>query len=339
MRLPGCQTAISVVMPTYERKASLARALHAIGLQVYPRHLVEVLVVCDGGDDGSAEMASGMRLPFETRVLWQNNAGPAAARNAALAQARGELIVFLDDDVIAHPYNLAEHAAAHDGASDLVVIGPLLPPLESRSPWVRWEHRTVVRQYADMEAGAYRPGPRQFYTGNASVRLEHLVGAGGFNVNFRRGEDVELAFRLQARGLRFVFQRRAAAIHIADRSLRFWLRAAREYGRNDMIVGHSGGRPDMIGAVAREFHERHWLNRALVRWSIRTPRLQAGVARSMAELSRAAQAVGGDRPSLSLCGAAFGLEYWRGVADGLGGPAAAAALIERGARPRKEAVQ
>jgi len=337
VRLPVTpHPAISVVIPTHGRKASLERALRALALQVYPAHLVEVLLVCDGGNDGSAEMARELDMPFLLRVLWQENAGPAAARNLALAHAQGPLIVFIDDDVIAHPHLLAEHAAAHADADDRVVIGPLLPPGQARSPWVRWELRTVARQYAEMEAGEYRPGPRQFFTGNASVRLEHLVGAGGFDPKFRRGEDVELAFRLHARGLRFVFHRQAGALHMANRSVKSWLRAAFEYGRNDMIIGRFRGRPDMLGAVAREFHERHSLTRALVRWTTPVPRLQAGLARGLAELSRSAAAAGGDRLALPLCSAAFALSYWRGVAAELGSPVAAAELIERGRVVRNE---
>lgn len=331
MKLPVTPNGhVTVVMPTHERRASLGRALGALGRQVFPAHHVDVIVVCDGGDDGSAEMAESLRLPFSLTVLRQQNAGPAAARNLALAQARGPLIVFLDDDVLAYPHLLAEHVAAHADAADRVVIGPLLPPTEARKPWVRWELRTVVRQYYDMEAGAYRPGPRQFFTGNASVRLEHLRAVGGFDPNFRRGEDVELAFRLQAHGLRFVFHREAGALHMADRSLESWLRAAFEYGRNDMIIGLFRGRPDMLEAVAREFQHRHRLTRALVQWTTRLPRFQAGLARALAELSRGAQAFGGDRVALPLCSAAFGLSYWRGVASELGSPTAAGALIERG---------
>jgi len=210
-------------MPTHRRKASLLRSLRALAMQVYPAQLVEMIVVCDGNEDQSAEAARTVELPFRLEVLTQANAGPAVARNLALAHARGPLIVFVDDDVMAYPYLLAEHAAAHADGDDNVVIGPLIPPPDSPSPWVRWELRTVVRQYAEMEVGAYKPGPRQFFTGNASVRLEHLQSVGGFDPSFRRAEDIELALRLQARGLHFVFQRRAGALHEATRPLRSWL--------------------------------------------------------------------------------------------------------------------
>ena len=337
MRLPaGPLPRITLVMPTHRRKASLVRAMRALTMQVYPSHLVEMILVCDGNDDGSAEAARTVELPFPLEVMTQANAGPAVARNLALEHARGPLIVFIDDDVMAYPYLLAEHAATHADGDDMVVIGPLIPPPDSPSPWVHWELRTVVRQYAEMEAGAYRPGPRQFFTGNASVRLEHVRAVGGFDPSFRRAEDIELALRLQARGLRFVFQRRAGARHEANRPLNSWLRAAFEYGRNDVRLGLSKGRPDLLDAAGREFHERHVWTQSLVRWTLRTPRAQRALGLLFAELSRGALALGGDGPAVRLCSAAFAMSYWRGVATELGGSASVASLIERG-RPASNA--
>lgn len=330
---------ITVVMPSHRRKASLLRALDALRHQTYPPHLVEVILICDGNADGSAEAARGVELPFPLLVLTQLNAGPAVARNLGLDHAQGSLVVFIDDDVMASPRLLAEHAAAHGDSNDRVVIGPLIPPPDSPSPWVRWELHTVARQYDDMEGGAYRPGPRQFFTGNASVRLEHLRAVGGFDPSFRRGEDVELAFRLQARGLRFVFHRGAAALHTADRSLRSWLRAAFEYGSNDVVLGRSKGRPDMLDAVAREFHERHPWTQSSVRLTQWSPLLQRVLARALGELSRGALVVAGEESAVRLCSAAFALAYWRGVAAQLGRPAEVAAFIERARPAPKTAVR
>lgn len=323
---------ITVVMPTHRRKASMVLALSALGRQVYPAHLVEIIVVCDGDYDRSAEAALGVEMPFALKVLQQSNAGPAAARNLALGHARGPLVVFIDDDVIADRCLLAEHASAHRDGNDRVVIGPLIPPSDSPSPWVRWELKTVVHQYAEMEAGGYRPGPRQFFTGNASVRLEHLLAVGGFDPTFKRGEDVELALRLRARGLRFAFHRGASAVHLANRPLSSWLRAAYHYGRNDVILGRSRGHPDILEAVGREFHERHSWTQGMVRRTNSNPTAQRVLARMLGEASRATMAVAGDGPAVRLCSAAFALAYWRGVAAELGGPADVVALIE-GGRP------
>jgi GT2 family glycosyltransferase len=242
-------------------------------------------------------------------------------------------VLFLDDDVLASPGLVAAHARAHAGAEeDRVVIGTLLAPDVPRSPWVRWELDTGSKQYEAMREGLYLPTPRQFYTGNASVRLEHVRAIGGFDVDFTRAEDVELAFRLlDRRGLRFVFREDAAAVHMADRSLRSWLRAARQYGRNDVVLGTRRGRPDMLQAIAREFWERNRLTRALVRWGLRLPGAEGALALPAMAIARVALGLRLRRLSHAVCSALFSLAYWRGVGDELGAPAAARQLIRQAA--------
>lgn len=324
----------SVVMPTYQRRESLRRTLETLARVEYPADRMELVLVSDGSTDGSLEMARSLDLPFPLRALEQPNQGPAAARNLALANATGPFLLFLDDDVLPSPRLVAEHARAHAeaGDRDRVVIGTLLPPDTFRSPWVQWELDTGVKQYAAMRQGLYRPTPRQFYTGNASVRLEHVVAAGGFDVAFKRAEDVELAFRLHRRGLEFAFWPEASAVHMADRALGSWLRAAYQYGRNDVVMGTRRDRPDMLQAIAREFWERNPLTRATVRAGFHVPGLDRVAARPAMAAAWIALRLGRRRLSHAVCSATFSLAYWRGVSDELGAPAAARRLIQQAAQ-------
>ncbi len=325
----GTLPAVSVVMPTFQRRASLRRTLEALALVDYPPDRLELVVVCDGCTDGSAGMVAGLGLPFACRVVEQANQGPAAARNRGLAEAGGDLALFLDDDVVPAPDLVAAHARAHleAPAEQRVVIGALLPPGVPRSPWVRWELDTVVKQYEAMREGRYEPTPRQFYTGNASVGIAHVLDAGGFDTSFLRGEDVELAFRLQARGLRFVFRPEASGVHMAERSLGSWLRTAYSYGRNDVVLGVRRGRPDMLRALAEEFWERNWLTRRLVAGTLRARGLERALAVPGGAAAVLLQRLHRDRLAHGACSVLFSLAYWRGVSDELGGPARARALI------------
>src|SRR5262245_31982511 len=195
----------SVVTPTYRRRDSLRRVLDGLADQEWPRDALEVVVVSDGGDDGSVEMARDFPMPFPLRVLEQANQGPAAARNLGVANASHRFVLFLDDDVVPAPNLVAEHARAHGGRDDRVVLGPLLEPPARLQPWVRWEARRLAEQYRAMEAGEWAPTPWQLYTGNASILAEHVRSAGGFDAAYRRAEDVELGFRLERLGCTFVF--------------------------------------------------------------------------------------------------------------------------------------
>jgi len=315
-------TAFSVVIPTYRRRDSLERVLTTLGRQEWRADDLEVLVVCDGDEDGSAAMARSLRLPFPTRVLEQANQGPAAARNLGVANATRPYVLFLDDDVVPAPTLVAEHARAHAGAQNRVVIGPLVEPPSGLLPWVSWECRTLAEQYRAMQAGEWAPTPWQLYTGNASLRVEHVRRAGGFDSTYRRAEDVELGFRLEALGCEFVFNPAAVGLHYAERSYPSWLEVARQYGRNEVLF-------DKLDRSAGEFRGRHPLTRALIRWGLRHPALaQRLLPRGRAAIEWAHR-LRLAAPSEQMCSAIFNLSWWLGIADQLGSTRAALQLTEK----------
>lgn len=321
----------SIVTPTRGRLHSLLKVLEGLARQQYPPDLFEVVVVLDGPDEDSLRQLSERTYPFGLCVLQQQQQqGPGGARNAGLRLARAPFVLFLDDDVIPDTHLLAEHREAHGHERDVVVIGPLLAPATERAdPWTRWEWRTLEEQYRAMTAGEWQPTPRQFYTGNASVRREHLVAVGGFNEEFRRGEDVELAWRLHGLGLRFVFRPSAIGVHLARRPFRSWLAAAYEYGRTDVMLERVRTGGDIPPWVLREFARRHLLTRRLALAGLRRGRLVRGARWAGEPVIRAVALVGGAARADQLCSALFTMTYWAGVADRLGNRQAAVNMLSR----------
>jgi GT2 family glycosyltransferase len=314
---------VSVIIPTYQRRASLERVLGGLALQEWDHDLLEVLVIADGSRDGSLEMARAHPMPFTLRALEQPNQGPAAARNLGLAHAAGPLVLFLDDDVVPAPQLVAEHVRAHAERSNRVVMGPLLEPEDEQLlPWVRWEARSLAAQYEAMTEGRWQPTPWQFYTGNASVGLAWLRAAGGFDPAYKRAEDVHLAFRLEKLGCEFVFNPRAAGAHFASRPYSSWLDAAYQYGRNDICFGKGEER------AATEFRSRHPLTRALVRWALRHRKPVRRLPALTVVAIRAAEHLGLESLGHQLCSAVFNLQYWFGVSDLLGSAEGALALAD-----------
>ncbi len=211
---------LSVIVPTYNRRQRLGRVLDALGSQTVSPEIFEVVVIDDGSTDGTRDWLARQTFPFEVRTLSQSNAGPAVARNTGIRAARGELLVFLDDDVVPVPQWLDEHVRTHDIApGDIVVLGPLSSLPRYDQPWVAWEQVQVEKQYAAMERGDWEPTYRQFWTGNASVSRARVLEAGLFDAECLRGEDVELGWRLAQRGVGFRFNPRAQGFHHAERSL------------------------------------------------------------------------------------------------------------------------
>ena len=88
----------SIIVPTYDRPRCLASCLQSISGLTYPRECFEVIVVDDGSPDSLAPVVDSFRAHLNISLIEQSNVGPAAARNNGASNARGELLVFIDDD-------------------------------------------------------------------------------------------------------------------------------------------------------------------------------------------------------------------------------------------------
>jgi GT2 family glycosyltransferase len=310
---------VSVVIPTFNRAAQLERALAALSLQRTDPARFEVVVVDDGSNDSTADVLARPR-PYRLHALRQTNQGPGAARNAAIRAAVGEIVVFIDDDVVPDSGLIEAHLGtqAHGPA---VAIGPMLPPLDDvRQPvWSAWELRMLRKQYESMLTGRWAPTPRQFYTANASVPREALLRAGLFDVSFLRAEDMELAYRLQDAGLPFRFVPDAKVVHDTPRSLTSWLRLGADYGRYDVEISRQRHREQIVPMMVSEYRsDRHPVLRAAARLTAGRAAPMLGVRAAGPLVIRGAAMLGIERVSFAACSVVFNLQYWDAVCRSLG---------------------
>ena len=213
-------------MPTFERREILARVLCAWERQSADGPDFELLVLDDGSTDGTAELLAEIR-PTRYNLRWerQENAGPAAARNRALALAGGKCVLFTGDDIEPTPDLLARHLEAHTrlGDSRAAVLGlTRWPPGEPTTATMRHIDGVGSQQfsYHFMKDGAEYDF-RHLYTSNVSLPRQRLVelmdadGSGPFSTAFPAAafEDAELGDRLARRGLRIVYRAAAVAFH------------------------------------------------------------------------------------------------------------------------------
>src|SRR4051794_26399994 len=121
---------LTVVVATYQRKPSLVRLFANLRRQVELEPALadglDVVVVIDGSTDGSLELCETLELPVQVKSIFQRNRGRAAARNIGLAAATGEIVWFLDDDVVPLPGLVRRHRMAHEDAEPHVLMGPYL---------------------------------------------------------------------------------------------------------------------------------------------------------------------------------------------------------------------
>jgi GT2 family glycosyltransferase len=290
----------------------------------------EVLVICDGCTDDTVAVCRSRAVSYALRIIEQTpNQGPAAARNRGVEAAKAPLILFIDDDVVPEPTLIAEHLRLHQTDERAVVIGPLLAPAGFRlNPWTGWEEAMLEKQYRAMSARTWEPTPRQFYTGNASVRREHILKAGGFDASFRRAEDVELAFRFKDLGLHFYFNPEAKGWHHALRSLRSWLNIPTAYGWADVAMSRSG-REVILRRMAKEFLLRQRPLQRLARLCVGRAWLLRPVVGALLVTASLAAWTGQQGAAYGAYSAIFNLRYWQSVCAQLGGAPAFWALVQQ----------
>lgn len=120
---PAVEPALSIIIPVYNVQAWLERAVKSLQAQTFSDY--ELFLVDDGSTDGSGSLCDALAAKdARIQVIHQENAGAAAARNAAIERARGEYLYFMDGDDWLDPTALSDmYAAAKASDLDLLVTG------------------------------------------------------------------------------------------------------------------------------------------------------------------------------------------------------------------------
>jgi glycosyltransferase involved in cell wall biosynthesis len=190
---------ISVVVPAYGAERVLPRVLAPLMAMLARGEVAEVIVVDDRSPDQTAEVAR--RLGAKVLTTPQNG-GPGVARNLAADHASGEVLWFVDSDVIAWDDGAAKVAAAFADADVGAVFGSY-DDTPDGTPWFsryknlmhRFYHQTAKRDAAT------------FWAGCGAVRADVFRAIGGFDVETYRVpsiEDIELGYRIRRAGKRIV---------------------------------------------------------------------------------------------------------------------------------------
>ena len=189
---------ISVVVPTRNRAERLRALLASLAEQDAPPF--EVVVVDNASDDDTLAAIAEADAAADAHVHaihLPQPMGPAVARNRGWRAARGDLIVFTDDDVVAQPGWLGALHRAHERQPDALVQGQTVP-----------DPREVDRLSAFARSqAASGPGP-WFQTCNIAYPRALLEQLGGFDESFweAAGEDTDLGWRAVEAGARVVYE-------------------------------------------------------------------------------------------------------------------------------------
>lgn len=238
---------LSVIIPTYNNRGVLARTLDALLAQRFPPDRYEIVIVDDGSTDGTAEMVQRLASPVSIRYVAQANRGRAAARNLGARSARGRILLFLDSDFFPVPDLVAEHAKQYPATARRIGIqgASRTHPEVLVTPFMR--AREVF-----LEVPPGPPGHVSLFrvsTRNLSLLRAEFLEAGGFDEAFGGygWEDIELAWRLYARGVRFTYEPRALGHHYQVQDLDGLREKMRQGGRAAVYFWWKHGRPWWLG--------------------------------------------------------------------------------------------
>lgn len=202
------QPFISIIIPVYNGTKFLNQCLEALSASSYSSY--EVIVVDDASTDDSAEIARGKGV---TVLQLPRQSGPAAARNYGAQQAKGDILFFVDSDVLVQRGTVARVAADFQQNPDIAAVFGSYDdsPAEHNflSQYKNLLHH-FVHQQSSREAAT-------FWAGCGAIRREVFQEVGGFDQKrYARPsiEDIELGYRMRRMGYRIMLDKHLQAKHL-----------------------------------------------------------------------------------------------------------------------------
>ncbi|HUT05000.1 MAG TPA: glycosyltransferase, partial [bacterium] len=197
----------SVIIPVYSGENTIASCLEALAAQDVPMQEFEVIVVDDGSTDSTAQVVK----QFDVKYIYQENRGPATARNVGVRHAQGSIIVFTDADCVPEPNWLREMVIPLVNESDVVGV---------KGAYRTRQKRLVARfAQAEFEERFKRLKKRRTIdfvdSYSAGFKKDIFNELGGFNPRYPKAnnEDVELSFRVAQKHHKMVFSPGAIVYH------------------------------------------------------------------------------------------------------------------------------
>ncbi|MBD0336287.1 MAG: glycosyltransferase [Cyanobacteria bacterium Co-bin13] len=218
----------SVIIPTYNRPTQIRACLESLTQLNYPRDQFEVIVVDDGSDRPIETDVAPFFESLNLKLIRQENAGPAAARNRASQQARGKYLAFTDDDCKPADDWLQALEACFAKAPNQIVGGRTVNAL-SNNPFSMTSQNIISMGYAHYNA--IPDQARFFASNNMVVPADRFRELGGFDESFTTSEDRELCDRWLHYGYRMTYAPEVVIYHAHPMTLQSFWRQHFSYGR------------------------------------------------------------------------------------------------------------
>lgn len=218
----------SIIVPTYGRPKQLKECLDAAAGLAYPRDGFEVIVVDDGSKTSLEEIVGAFQKRINVRLLRQDNAGPATARNRGASESGAKYLAFTDDDCKPSQHWLTSLEEALDPNPELLVAGRTVNDLPENS------YSTASQLIIDFLYSYYNRDDAMFIaSNNMALSKEQFIKVGGFDTTFplAAAEDREFCDRYLYKGFKTLYAPEAVVRHAHPLNLGNFLRQHFNYGQ------------------------------------------------------------------------------------------------------------
>jgi GT2 family glycosyltransferase len=199
---------LSIIIPVHNGSNYLRECLSALQASVPAQS--EIIVVDDASQDNSVAVARDMGVCV---LQLSENAGPAGARNFGARRAQGDVLFFLDADVVVASWTLARVQEVLQRAPDVAAVFGSYDD-NPRAPGVISQYRNLLHHFVHQNGN---PEASTFWAGCGAIRRNAFEDVGGFDEKrFRRPaiEDIELGYRLRQKGYRILLDKTLQATHL-----------------------------------------------------------------------------------------------------------------------------
>lgn len=206
------QPAVSVIIPTYNRPEPLRACLASLARQDFPIEKFEVVVVDDGSKPAMKLDTGIFDMGLNLQILVQDNKGPSSARNAGAQVAKGEFLLFTDDDCEPCPNWVRTMVATLHIHPETLVGGKTINALKSN---VFAQASQLLNSYVYEYYNQQGTKPRFFASNNIGLAKHHFSQMGGFNTTFTShySEDRDFCDRWIQLGKSMVYEPGAVIEH------------------------------------------------------------------------------------------------------------------------------
>lgn len=210
-------TKVSVVIPSYNSAKTVPLTIEALLNQSYPAGNLEIIVVDDGSRDDTGEKVKG----YPIKYIYQENAGPATARNLGWHAASGEIICFTDADCVPEKDWVAKLVRSYN-SPQIGAVGGSYGIANQANLLADCIYEEIIFRHLKMPKY-----PRALGSYNLSVKKNVLEETGGFNQAYQMAsaEDNDLSYEILKKGYLLAFDRQIKVNHFHPENLFRYLRS------------------------------------------------------------------------------------------------------------------